>query len=65
MIGSISLLTWGLLFGSVCSLEAWDDILDFLLLTKKKNKKKTEYGRNRYQNMYEEGKEKLKEYQIL
>ena len=25
----------------------------------------TEYGRNRYQNMYEEGKEKLKEYQIL
>ena len=39
MIGSISLLTWGLLFGSVCSLEAWDDILDFLLLTKKKKKK--------------------------
>ena len=31
-IGSICLLTWGLLWASACSLEAWDHILGFLLL---------------------------------
>ena len=32
-IGSISLVTWGLLWASVCSLEACDCFLGFLLLT--------------------------------